>query len=233
MKFMKFFASIILSIFLISQSYAGLFDYTQWEKTRINSTSQESVDVIRQLHVPVDFTYNTHRVGISNTQYSTCQNWEIWKIRLGCNFYPRQNVAHRVSWNYYVRQDLINILRNELQEIEYQQDYVTETMRDIKRDLRNAKRYTTSYYRSVTQRLEDELDFFEDAKDNLKEREDVLEDELRKVRNSSSTSRSYYFDYYGYNNNYYYDRSHIHYQREPTWLNENLTPRDEWYIYIQ
>ena len=49
---MKYITALLLTFTLFSQSHAGLFEYTQWEKTRINATKYESSDVIESLKIP-------------------------------------------------------------------------------------------------------------------------------------------------------------------------------------
>ena len=110
----------------------------------------------------------------------------------------------------------------------------------MKDRIQDAKRYTTSYYRNLRERLEDDLEALEDRKEDIKNRIDDIKDELKDLQREGRSSRySLYYDYYG---SRYYDYDDYDYctrysdcsdDRIPYWVNPDLQPVNDGHIYIK
>jgi hypothetical protein len=245
--------AIFIAIFCFSASaQAWLFEYHLGVQTPTNSTGGGN-DVVEQLQTPTGSTYarSTHNSNYySNSHYNysdSCTDWTLGNRRPSCDY---SIWYHSDQGSFYKKQDLINRLEDELDIIEDELDYIDDRMRELRADIRTAKRYITHYYKNLREHLEDELDFLEDKKDEWEDREDDIKDEIRKVRNMHSTSRSYYYDYYGTNytynaHNYRYDDSSYYNNRNyyrydydsgtyiPHWVNPDLKSVNDGHIYIR
>lgn len=226
---MKYIAVFILFFTLVWQSYAGLFEYSMWEKTRINSTSYESADVVESIKIPTSsFSYSSSsytNYGYSNNQYSnyvkpTVFADDYYSYNNSSQYYNSDDIFAEMQ--YYV--SLANGLRTDISKMRNYGSEYTALRNQLKRDLTD---------------LDNQIKYLSD-----------LRVALAKNNNYNSHTNQYYYkdgirsqklvNYYrkyGYeyvdNSYYYYDTQYNYYQRKPTWLNENLRPREEWYIYIQ
>jgi len=217
---MRYISSLFIVFLSIWATHAGLFEYTMWESTRINTTTYESADIVESLDIRAispayynndRYNYsnynNTHRA--TNTSYNryntSYNNTDITKqmqyyISIANGLRNDISKIRKYGWNYL---PLRKQLQADLADIEDEIKYLSELRSDITRS--NRYYYTSSHYNPYfrSQRL---VNYY----------------------------RKYGYEYDIYAGSYYhYDRNYWYYQRKPEWLNENLRPRDEWYIYIQ
>lgn len=212
---MKYIAFFVSSFFLLWQSYAGLFEYTMWEKTRINTTKYESVDLVEALDIWEKY-YPSYTKNLWFQQKTIFAD-DYYSHSSGY-YYNTDDIVSEMQ--YYI--SIANSLRNDISKMrKYWSEY--NTLRNqLKRDLSD---------------LEDQIDYLSELRTSLTRHNTsyytnrYYDTDLRSQR-LTNYYRKYWFDYS--DSSYYYYDSHLNYfQRKPSWLNENLKPRDEWYIYIQ
>lgn len=227
---MKYIAAIILSFSIFWQSYAGLFEYTMWEKTRINSTSYESADVVESLQIPTS-NYSYWNTTYNNYNYTNSQYSQFIKPTIFADDYYGYNSTSSTYYNsddilaemqYYV--SLANGLRTDISKMRNYGSEYTDLRNQLKRDLAN---------------LDNQIKYLGDLRVALAKNNNYNNHTNQYYYNNEIRSqrlvdyyRKYGYEYIG-SSYYYYDSNYDYYQRKPKWLNENLKPRDEWYIYIQ
>jgi len=225
---MKIFIAFILSFSLVTQWYAGLFEYTQWERTRINTTSYESADVIESITLPRSNNpyslWNQYDYSRSQARYSP----PVQPTIFANDYYDSRNTSNSYydtssifsEMQYYI--SLANGIRNDISKIrKYGSEYIA-LRNQLKRDLSD---------------LENQINYLSNLRKNLAQNSRYYSNQSVYRSPTRSQRLADYYRKYGYeyrdSSYYYYDESYDYYQRKPEWLNENLRPRDEGYIYIQ
>lgn len=225
---MKYIWFMILLFSMFSQAQAWLFEYTQWEKTRINSTKFESADIVESINIP----NNNHWFSSSiNNNYNTSTSYYHTSISptIFADDYYKYNNIWNTSYNsddifsemqYYI--SLANGIRNDISKMRKYGSEYTALRNQLKRDLSD---------------LENQIDYLSNLRKNIAQN-NIYYSHHRLYRNSTRSQKLVnYYRKYGYeyqdSSYYYFDSQYNYYQRQPSWINENLRPRDEWYIYIQ
>ncbi len=227
---MKYIVSVMLVFVMFWQSYAGLFEYSMWEKTKINTTKYESADVVESLNIPIS-SYSYSDSVYNNYNYSASQYSNYVQPTIFADDYYAYNNSSSTYYNsdeiiqemqYYI--SLANALRTDISKMRnYGWEY-TLLRNQLKRDLSD---------------LESQIKYLSDLRKTLAQRNNYnshtnqyyYKNQIRSQR-LVDYYRKYGYEYTG-SGYYYYDSDYNYYQRKPKWLNENLMPRDEWYIYIQ
>lgn len=241
------FTVLAFSVLGLQQTQAGLFDYYLGNGATSNASQEEMVDAVESLEYShprsVDTsTYTTNTYSQYNASYNSsyryynsCTNWSYGQVR-DCS--TRIGVSNG-SANFFERDDLLDMLEDELDEVQGDIDRVEDVIRDIKSDIKQASRYITPYYRNLRAQLEDDLEYFEEEKERLEDREDELQDEITRVKRSVTNSRVYYYDRVGsYNasyNSYRYSRYdyYPYYYRNTLPVNTDLEEVKDGRVYIR
>ncbi|MCD5375379.1 hypothetical protein LR010_02950, partial [Candidatus Gracilibacteria bacterium] len=135
--------------------------------------------------------------------------------------------------------------------LEREDDMIKDIKREIKDEIRRLKKYSGSYYRDLIDQLEDNYDDLEDREGDVHEMINDLEDEIRKVKEYKGRGNNYYYNrsqydswgnlysdnrynyYSSFNNRAYYKYDADQQKFIPHWVNPDLKPQKEGYIYIR
>ena len=124
--------TIIVSFFALGwQSNAGLFEYTMWEKTRINSTSYESADILESFQIPSSSSsYSNSYYNNSNTQ-STIFADDYYAYNTSSQYYNSDDIFAEMQ--YYV--SLANGLRTDISKMRKYWSEYRALRNQLKKDL--------------------------------------------------------------------------------------------------
>jgi len=144
----------LISISFISSANAGLFEYYLGNETKTNASQAESVDAVETIQYsklnntvkqsPYSSTkYNYSSTSYWNTSHSTIYDWTYGNFRQSRSYYPNNVYDYN---GFYKCEDLQRNLEDESRNLEREADYINDIIDDLNDKLRDAKRYTTSYY---------------------------------------------------------------------------------------
>jgi len=232
---MRFLLAVILCFSAFSSTHAGLFEYYLTGEWVSNTTVNEYADTIESIHPnnvknKPSYTANTH---YRDTRY----DWTYGNLRISPSRDYRKTYIS--SGNFYKRNDLVDILEDELDFLEDEAKSISRAIDRVEDDIKDAKRFTSRYYRDLRDDLEDELEYLKEREDDIKDLRKDLKSEIRSVKNNTKHQRnSRYYNYYNdlYDNRYdrgYYNRYDYYYDRSPSWVNPDLEDVKQGRIYIR
>lgn len=234
-------------MFLATQSaQAGLFEYHLGVETSTNNSHQSS-DVVEQINTPSDFKYKSDNY---NSNYYT-DSYYSNSYNRPYEFSYYDHISH--NNNYYNYSELKRFYEEELENLEWEADYIDDIKRDIKLNISDLKRYNSRYYYDIRISLNDELNHLEDREREVEDLIDEVEDEIDDLNDNRWNSNNRYYNYYNglnyydswsnsrYDNrygNYRYNRGYYRYDYDqkkyiPHWVNPDLEDIDDGHIYIR